>query len=107
MKRLVFVLGRSLFVGLATVAVISPYIGRTGTFHEEAMGFFAHYTRTDLSFPAKIFNPKFTENGMYQARELSYVVDFVDAHVIAFLIRHRWYYFFPLSHLAAVLGSLV
>ena len=70
------------------------------------MGFFAHYTRPDLSFPAKIFNPKFTENGMYQARELSYVFDFVDAHVIAFLVRHRWYYFFPLSHLLAVLGSL-
>src|SRR5262245_37346905 len=105
-SKVISIVGRALFVGLVAVAIVSPYVGRTGTFHDEAMGFFAHYTRPDLSFPAKIFNPKFTENGMYQARELSYVFDFIDAHVIAFFVRHRWYYFFPLSHLMAVLGSL-
>src|SRR5438876_9079086 len=54
-------------------------------------------------FFAQIFDPQINDWGAYQARELSYVLDWIDARVFAVLLDHRVLLFVPLS---GVLGLI-
>src|SRR5438445_11552840 len=48
-------------------------------------------------FFAQIFDPQINDWGAYQARELSYVFDLIDARVFAALLDHHVLVFVPLS----------
>jgi len=69
---------------------------------EEAIVFLNRYLdeRTVLQ---KVFDPHGIDFGNYQARELSYFVDFLDAQVFARLLRAGYVLFIPPSIVAAAL----
>jgi len=54
-------------------------------------------------FFAQIFDPQINDWGAYQARELSYVFDLIDARIFAALLDHQVLLFVPLS---GVLGLI-
>jgi|SoiMethySBSTD1v2_1073268.scaffolds.fasta_scaffold406023_1 hypothetical protein len=90
------------------VAVAPALIWKGGTMEREATSFIPQYTdgRPVLQ---KLFDPQKNDWGMYQARELSYVFDYVDAVVYRSVYeRFGVPVFIPLSGvLASVLLALV
>ncbi len=83
-------------------------VGR-GMIHPEAYLFIPHYLNPERSFLQKIFDPRGTDWGYYQARELSYVFDYLDCQVIARSVDHGVPHVLSLSHflflgLAATIG---
>lgn len=73
-----------------------------GVIDEEAMYFVLNYL-ADRPLVATIFDPLLNDWGAYQARELSYVFDLIDARVFASLLDRGVLLFIPLS---GVLGLL-
>jgi len=73
-----------------------------GIIDNEAMEFVLNYL---LKRPllAQIFDPAVNDWGAYQARELSYLFDLIDARVFAFLLDRHLLVFVPLS---GVLGLI-
>lgn len=67
-----------------------------GSIEQESAGFLIHYL-ADRPLPAAIFDPARNDWGMYQARELSYFFDYLDARFIAFSVRHGVLHFYALS----------
>ena len=67
-----------------------------GIVDQEATSFIVNYL-ADRPFVAAIFDPRLNDWGLYQARELSYVFDFVDARVFAALLDKHTLVFVPLS----------
>lgn len=68
----------------------------SGIIDEEAMFFVLNYL-ADRPLVATIFDPLLNDWGAYQARELSYVFDLIDARVFAFLLEQGVLLFVPLS----------
>src|SRR6266404_7776137 len=68
----------------------------------EAMEFVLNYLQK-RPFLAQIFDPQINDWGAYQARELSYVFDLIDARTFAALLDRHLLIFVPLS---AVLGLI-
>lgn len=96
--------------GLVAIACLLPialiihavtFWGR-GIIDSEAMEFVLNYLQ-HRPFFAQIFDPQINDWGAYQARELSYVFDFIDARVFAALLDRQVLIFFPLS---GVLGLI-
>ena len=73
-----------------------------GIIDSEAMEFVLNYLQ-NRPFFAQIFDPQINDWGAYQARELSYVFDLIDARVFAALLDHHLLLFVPLS---GVLGLI-
>ena len=73
-----------------------------GIIDSEAMEFVLNYLQ-NRPLLAQIFDPQINDWGAYQARELSYVVDLIDARVFAALLDHHLLLFVPLS---GVLGLI-
>src|SRR5205823_4731510 len=67
-----------------------------GIIDSEAMEFVLNYLQK-RPLLAQIFDPQINDWGAYQARELSYVFDWIDARVIAALLDHHVLLFVPLS----------
>lgn len=67
-----------------------------GIIDSEAMEFVLNYL-LKRPFLVQIFDPAINDWGAYQARELSYVFDFIDARVFAFLLDRGVLVFVPLS----------
>src|SRR5438552_3411690 len=55
-------------------------------------------------FFAQIFDPQINDWGAYQARELSYVFDWIDARVFAALLDRHVLIFIPLSGLLGLIA---
>ncbi len=66
-----------------------------GALHPESSLFFTAYL-DGRSLLQKVFDPQRNDWGCYQARELSYFFDFLDAHVVAFLLKKQiiWFHSF-------------
>jgi hypothetical protein len=92
-----------LAVLLPLAAAVAPYFAFPGGFiHPEAKAYLIHYN-DHRSFLAKIFDPNYNDNGLYQARELSYTFDWLDAQAIDAGIRAGYPEFFPVSHALGIL----
>jgi hypothetical protein len=86
---------------LALAFVVAPLLfWRGGVVEEEALGFLGNYwgQRPVLQ---RIFDPRGFD--FYQARELSYAVDFLDAQWLRLILGHGWLWFIAPS---VVLASL-
>ena len=62
----------------------------------ESAAFLGNYL-ADRSLPELVFDPARNDWKLYQARELSYFFDCLDARFIGWSIRHGWYQFYTLS----------
>ena len=80
-------------VGLIVHAI--TFWGR-GIIDSEAMEFVLNYLQKRPFF-AQIFDPQINDWGAYQARELSYVFDLIDARVFATMLYHQVLLFVPFS----------
>ena len=69
-----------------------------GVIDEEAMFFVLNYL-ADRPLIATIFDPLLNDWGAYQARELSYVFDLIDARVFASLLDQSVLLFVPLTRM--------
>jgi hypothetical protein len=69
---------------------------RHGIIDIEAMQFVLNYLQKRPFF-AQIFDPQINDWGWYQAREFSYLFDFIDARVFAALLDRHILLFAPLS----------
>ena len=70
--------------------------GERGFPSNESSLFLMHYN-SDASMLNLIFDPARTDWGLYQARELSYLIDCLDARFIAWCIGHHAAHFLSLS----------
>lgn len=90
-----------LFVTSVTLQI--SFFGR-GFFYQEATHFIEGYTDPGRGLAQKLFDPSWNDWGLYQGRELSYLVDWVDAHVFVALLTSGLVWLRPLSGL---LGTLI
>src|SRR5687768_12405495 len=78
---------------VATVVVIRFWNG--GTLEHEALTFISNYT-ADQSLLKKVFDPHANDFGTYQARELSYFFDYLDANIHQSIVaRYAPAFFIP------------
>ena len=75
-----------------------------GIIDSEAMEFVLNYLQK-RPFLAQIFDPQINDWGAYQARELSYVFDFVDARLFAALLDRHVLLFVPLSGVLGLIAA--
>src|SRR5204862_7833046 len=90
---------------VVTLCIFLPSIfWKGGVIENETVSFLIQYT-DPRPLAQKIFDPRANDFGMYQARELSYLIDYVDAAFHVFLLRHfNVACFIPLS---ALISSLL
>ena len=69
-----------------------------GNLHAESSLFFTNYL-DGRSLMQKIFDPVRNDWGCYQARELSYLFDLLDAHFVAFLLKRKIIWFHSICSL--------
>ena len=74
-----------------------------GIIDSEAMEFVLNYLQKRPFF-AQIFDPALNDWGAYQARELSYVFDRIDARVFATLLDRHLLLFIPLSGVVGLIS---
>jgi len=86
---------------IALIVRAITFWGR-GIIDSEAMEFALNYLQ-NRPLLAQIFDPQINDWGAYQARELSYVFDLIDARVFAALLDRHVLVFVPLS---GVLGLI-
>lgn len=99
----------------AVIAVVLPaalalhaftFWGR-GEVDQEAVSFVVNYL-ADRPFLHTIFDPWLNDWGLYQARELAYVFDWIDARMFGWLLVDRHTLLFvPLSGVVSLLGIAV
>ena len=90
---------------LALALVLAPSLfWGGGVVEEEALGFLRNYWG-DRSVLQRIFDPRGYD--FYQARELSYAIDFLDAQWIRLVLGRGWLLFIPPSALAASLAVVL
>src|SRR5688572_31147981 len=79
-------LGRA--CGLVTLlcVFIPAVFWNGGVLEGESIHFILNYT-DERTVPQKIFNPLVNDFNMYQARELSYVFDYLNAEFFLFLLK--------------------
>jgi hypothetical protein len=68
-----------------------------GFLHPESYSFLPHYL-SGRPFLELIFDNRVTDWGNYQARELAFVFDWLDAHFIEWCVRRGWVHFFSATH---------
>lgn len=92
---------RALFIGAAYLLPVVLIVHAVafwghGIIDSEAMEFVLNYLQKRPFF-AQIFDPQINDWGAYQARELSYVFDLIDARLFAALLDRHLLVFVPLS----------
>jgi hypothetical protein len=75
-----------------------------GIVDQEGEGFVLNYLAKRPLF-ATIFDPRLTEYGSFQARELSYLFDYVDARVFAALLDRHVLSFIPVSGALGIIAA--
>ncbi len=63
-----------------------------------SIGYIRHYLSEDYSFWKKIFDVNITDNGAFQSRELSFVIDFIDCQFIDWCVGLGIPHFYSLSY---------
>jgi len=92
---------------LVVCALLAPFwYWDGGLIETEATAFVTQY-HADRSVLRLVFDPYRNDLGTYQARELSYFIDYIDAHVFGALLRHGYRIFVPLSGLVASILTIV
>ena len=88
----------SLLLALAglLILVLEALYSGGGALHVESVSFLNHYL-AERSLPAIIFDPARNDWGLYQARELSYLIDWLDVQFIALCARKDMIHFYSLS----------
>ncbi len=89
-------------VVLAALVLAPAVFWRGGVLEEETIVFMNHYL-DQRSVLEKVFDPRGIDFDNYQARELSYLVDLLDAQVFVRLLRAGYVLFIPLSAITAAL----
>jgi hypothetical protein len=92
-----------LLVGAATLAPFWYWSG--GLIEIEALQFVQQYL-DGRGLLQKIFDPYANDLGTYQARELSYLLDYLDARVFEWLMTRDLAVFVPASSVAAAIASV-
>jgi hypothetical protein len=87
---------------IALIVRAITFWGR-GIIDSEAMEFVLNYLQ-NRPLLAQIFDPQINDWGSYQARELSYVFDLIDARVFAALLDHHILLFVPLSGILGLIA---
>jgi hypothetical protein len=90
------------FLPIALIVRAVTFWGH-GIIDSEAMEFVLNYLQKRPFF-AQIFDPQINDWGSYQARELSYVFDLIDARVFAALLDHHVLSFIPLSGILGLIS---
>jgi hypothetical protein len=100
----------SLLPWLAAVAVglaLPAWFWSGGSLEAEALTFLTNYT-DDRSVLRQVFDPAANDFGTYQARELSYFLDWIDANVwLGALRAFDFVAFVPLSALLSTLATVL
>jgi hypothetical protein len=91
------------WLALAVLALAPAVFWRGGVLEEETIVFLNHYL-DGRSAIEKVFDPHGNDFDTYQARELSYLFDFVDAQWLSALLRRGVVLFIPPS---AILASIL
>jgi hypothetical protein len=89
-------------LALAALTLAPAFFWQGGVLEEETIVFMNHYL-DDRSVAEKVFDPRGIDFDNYQARELSYLVDLLDAQVFDRLLKAGYVLFIPLSAIAATL----
>ncbi len=99
---------RWLFCVVLAAAVILPaWYWRGGVLEGEATSFLVNYT-DDRGWVRRIFDPARNDFDAYQSRELSYVIDAIDANAGRWIIGHlRPDWLIPVSNVIAAAGLAV
>ena len=84
--------------------VLRVWCGDSPSTHPEGNCFLIHYN-SGVNPVKLIFDPLRTDWASFQARELSYLVDYLDAKFIVFSIRQHHAHFYSLSALLLLLAS--
>jgi hypothetical protein len=87
---------------IALIVRAITFWGR-GIIDSEAMEFVLNYLQ-NRPLLAQIFDPQINDWGSYQARELSYVFDLIDARVFAALLDQHILLFVPLSGILGLIA---
>lgn len=97
------VLAVSVFLSLLMIALsIAFHFYHDATFlHPESQSFVLNYS-DDRSFVEKIFDVKKNDWDQFQARELSYVFDWLDVQWITWSAQQGWLHFFSLTHILSM-----
>ena len=82
-------------------------LSRGGMLHPEAESFLPHYLEPSRSPASLVLDPAANDFGMYQARELSYLIDWLDCRFMAFCAKHGTPHFLSLSHFVFALAGAV
>ena len=78
---------------LATIVLLLALIAHCGGYlHWESSAFILNYT-SERPFLNILFDPDKNDWGFYQCRELSYVLDYIDAHIVLFLLKNKLTWF--------------
>lgn len=88
----------SLFLTLSAllILILEAMYSAGGSLHVESVSFLNHYL-ANRSLPAILFDPARNDWGMYQARELSYLIDWLDVRFIAYSARKGLIHFYSIS----------
>lgn len=88
------------------VAALPIWYWDAGLIEKESTHFVRQYL-DGRSLPQKVFDPHANDIGTYQARELSYFIDYVDATVLAALLDRGAVLLLPLSAVVAAALTVV
>ena len=85
-----------IFVFILAALFLSSLLWNTEVLHMESASFLYNYTG-DRPLLNIIFDPLNNDWGLYQGRELSYFIDYLDANFIALCAKWRMAHFYSLS----------
>jgi hypothetical protein len=80
----------TVFAGIILLLAIIAHCG--GYLHYESSAFILNYT-AERPFWNIIFDPDKNDWGCYQCRELSYIFDYIDAHIVLFFLKNKLIWF--------------
>jgi hypothetical protein len=84
-------------IAVLVVLVASIWVGQGGLLHPESVNFLAAHL-SDRPMWSLIFDSRVLDNGTYQARELSYLLDRIDCFFIAYSTALGFPHFLSLIH---------
>lgn len=92
------------FGAVAWVCASLLVFGHNGLHPEAGTTYFPYYTAPDQTFLQKIFNPLIGNlNNVYRAREVSFVMDWIDYNLLLWTIRNIGLYFYSIIHVVLAL----
>lgn len=86
-----------LYLAILCIATITPIFLDIEILHPESRAFIYNYSR-DLPLMNLIFDPLNNDWGLYQGREFSYLIDYLDVKYMALWAKWRSAHFYSLSY---------